>query len=349
MKVVDKASVERYRNMDNIAVELEVLRRYAEQRHPFILGLECAFQSPLKLHFVLEYVPGGMLFNHLRQQEMFSEKMARFYAAEVFLGVEHLHSMRIIYRDIKPENVLVCADGHIKLCDFGLAAIGVTASSTQSSASGRPVLIGTTEYMAPEIIRMLPCGQAVDIWSCGVLLYEMVTGEAPWYHKEQKELQKKITHTKVKLPTWLTNEARSLLRGLLTKEPQQRFGIKAGSAECESDIASIKSHAFFRSMNWKLLILRKLEPPLIPQLSADNPHLDVSNFDSKYTLEPAVLSPPRKPLSQRMEQQFEALSLEYMSPETRDSVTRASIRSSNASSGGAEALLRFKPRRTPVA
>lgn len=83
MKVVDKASIERFRSMDNIATELSVLRRYAEHRHPFILGLECAFQSPTKLHFVMEFVPGGMLFNHLRQQEMFSEKMARFYAAEV--------------------------------------------------------------------------------------------------------------------------------------------------------------------------------------------------------------------------------------------------------------------------
>ena len=83
MKVVDKASVERYRSMDNIATELSVLRRYAEARHPFILGLECAFQSASKLHFVMEYVPGGMLFAHLRSHEMFSEKMARFYAAEV--------------------------------------------------------------------------------------------------------------------------------------------------------------------------------------------------------------------------------------------------------------------------
>ena len=83
MKVVDKAMIERHRSMDNIAVELAVLRQHAEQRHPFILALECAFHSAAKLHFVTEFVPGGMLFNHLRKQEMFSEKMARFYAAEV--------------------------------------------------------------------------------------------------------------------------------------------------------------------------------------------------------------------------------------------------------------------------
>ncbi|EOD27615.1 hypothetical protein EMIHUDRAFT_235470 [Emiliania huxleyi CCMP1516] len=89
------------------------------------------------------------------------------------------------------------ADWLGRLCDFGLAAIGLTAPATQPSASGRPVLIGTTEYMAPEIIRMLEsCGQAVDLWALGVLLYEM----APWYHKEAKELQRKIVHTKPKLP-----------------------------------------------------------------------------------------------------------------------------------------------------
>ena len=78
-------------------------------RHPFILGLECAFQSASKLHFVTEYVPGGMLFNHLRKQEMFSEKMARFYAAETLLALEHLHSQHVLYRDLKPDSMVKCA------------------------------------------------------------------------------------------------------------------------------------------------------------------------------------------------------------------------------------------------
>ena len=158
--------------MDNISTELAILRAHAERRHPFILGLECAFQTASKLHFVMEYVPGGMLFAHLRSHEMFSEKMARFYAAEVMLGLQHLHSLSIMYRDLKPENVLICADGNVKLCDFGLAAMGLTAPATHTSASGRPVLVGTTEYMAPEILRRMQCGQAVDVWALGVLLYE---------------------------------------------------------------------------------------------------------------------------------------------------------------------------------
>jgi len=355
MKVVDKASVERYRSMDNIATELAVLRRYAENRHPFILGLECAFQSPSKLHFVMEYIPGGMLFNHLRKHEIFSEKMARFYAAEVLLGLEHLHSMRIIYRDLKPENVLVCADGNVKLCDFGLAAIGLTASATHVSASGKPVLVGTTEYMAPEVLRRMECGQAVDIWALGILIFEMMTGEPPWWHKDQKELQRKIAHTKFKVPSWFTNEAKTLCRGLLTKDPRERLGVASGSAACASDIGAIKAHPFFRGLSLKMLLLRKLEAPFVPELSVEQPELDVSNFDSKYTLEAPCLSPLRKPLSEGMEQQFEALALEYMSPETRTSlrVSRVSLssRGSNGSDrssvsgsvSGSESMLRFLP------
>ena len=322
MKVVDKASIEKYRSMDNIATELSILRTHAESRHPFILGLECAFQSESKLHFVMEYVPGGMLFAHLRSHEMFSEKMARFYAAEVMLGLQHLHALSIIYRDLKPENVLICADGNVKLCDFGLAAIGLTAPATHTSASGRPVLVGTTEYMAPEVLRRMQCGQAVDVWALGVLLYEMVTGEAPWWHKEQKELQRKIAHTKLRLPTWLTNEAKSIIRGLLTKDPAARLGVKEGSAAYTSDFDALKSHVFFRNLNFRMLAMCKLEAPFIPNLASP---LDVSNFDSKYTLEAPVLSPLRRPLSADMAGQFEALALAYLSPDARDSM-RHSLR-----------------------
>ena len=172
--------------------------------------------------------------------------------------------MHIIYRDLKPENVLVCADGHIKLCDFGLAAVGLTASPTHASSTGKAVLVGTTEYMAPEVLRRVTCGQAVDIWALGVLLYEMVTGEAPWWHKEQKELQRKIVNTKPKLPTWLSSTARGLLRGLLAKEAATRLGVQPDSKVHESDVEAIKSHAFFRNINWAV-------PPELPNPSASLP------------------------------------------------------------------------------
>jgi len=246
------------------------------------------------------------------------------------LGLQHLHELSIIYRDLKPENVLICADGNVKLCDFGLAAVGLTAPATHISASGRPVLVGTTEYMAPEVLRRMQCGQAVDVWALGVLLYEMVTGEAPWWHKEQKELQRKIAHTKLRLPTWLTNEAKSIIRGLLTKDPATRLGVKPGCAAFTSDFAALQSHVFFRNLNFRMLLLCKLEAPFIPNLSSP---LDVSNFDSRYTLETPVLSPLRRPLSAEMEGHFSELHIAYLSPDARNSMRHslASSRDSRAS------------------
>jgi len=183
----------------------------------------------------------------------------------------------------------------------------------------------------------------------------LVLLRSPRWHKDQKELQKKIAHTKLKVPTWFTNEARTLTRGLLTKDPRDRLGVLAGSAACESDTATIKAHPFFRALNLKALLLRKLEAPFVPELSSDAPELDVSNFDTKYTLEAPCLSPLRKPLSEGMELQFEALALEYMSPETRNSLrisrvsclsagSRGSGASASSVSGNGDAMLRFLPR-----
>lgn len=205
----------------------------------------------------MEYVPGGMLFNHLRKHEIFSEKMARFYAAEVMLGLEHLHSLHILYRDLKPENVLICADGNVKLCDFGLAAVGLTASATHTSSSGKAVLVGTTEYMAPEVLRRMECGQAVDVWALGILIFEMMTGEPPWWHRDGKELQRKIAHTKFKVPSWFTNEAKTLTRGLLTKDPRERLGVVADSPTFASDFATLK-------VQCGPLTPPRLEPSILP-------------------------------------------------------------------------------------
>ena len=189
------------------------------------------------------------------------------------------------------------------------------------------MLVGTTEYMAPEVLRRMQCGQAVDVWALGVLLYEMMTGEAPWWHKEQKELQRKIAHTKLRLPTWLTNEAKAIIRGLLTKEPAQRLGVTPNCAQFTSDFGSLQAHAFFRNLNFRMLQLCKLEAPFIPNLSSP---LDVSNFDSKYTLEVPVLSPLRRPLSADMEGTFSELQIAYISPDARDSM-RHSLRISRLS------------------
>lgn len=180
-----------YRSMPNIATELSILRTHAEQCHPFILGLECAFQSASKLHFVMEYVPGGMLFAHLRSHEMFSEKMARFYAAEVMMGLHHLHQLSIIYRDLKPENVLICADGNVKLCDVRCLPQSMNMPTAEPYITCVYVSLGSLPLVSPRrqhtrrhqaaqcslelpstwLRRFSDACNAARLWTCGRSAY----------------------------------------------------------------------------------------------------------------------------------------------------------------------------------
>ena len=121
----------------------------------------------------------------------------------------------------------------------------------------------------------------IAVFALLVTFSTVMTGEAPWWHKEQKELQRKIAHTKLRLPTWFTNEAKTLIRGLLTKDPATRLGVKLGCQAFSSDFPAVQRHGFFRNLNFRMLELCKLEAPFIPSLSPDNPELDVSNFDEK--------------------------------------------------------------------
>lgn len=139
-------------------------------KHPFIVDLIYAFQTDGKLYLILEYLSGGELFVHLEREGIFMEDSASFYLAEIVLALEHLHRQGIIYRDLKPENVLLDAQGHVKLTDFGLCKEAVAEGGTTNT------FCGTIEYMAPEILTRKGHGKAVDWWSLGALMYDMLTG-----------------------------------------------------------------------------------------------------------------------------------------------------------------------------
>ena len=184
------------------------------------MQLHFAFQSKEKLYFVLDY-QGGELFFHLGKHGRFSERWAKLWAAEIILALEHLHCRGVVYRDLKPENILFDSEGHIKLADFGLSKEGVN-----DSTEGAHSFCGTPEYLAPEVLNRKGHGTAVDFWSLGMVLYEMLTGLPPWYTKNRRKLFDRLRNAPLRFPPHVSVEARSVLRGLLCREPSERLDAK---------------------------------------------------------------------------------------------------------------------------
>lgn len=247
----------------NQALRVDTERICMERANsPFIVKLYGAFKTESTLYLVQDYCEAGELYFHLERIGLFTNKVAMFYAAECVLALEHLHSLGIAYRDLKPENIMLCADGHIKLVDFGLAKLGIF-----DCASGARSLVGTTEYLSPEMISKRGHGFAVDWWSLGMVLYEMLSGLPPWYSEDKHEVVERITHQPLRFEGKMSNSARNLLAGLLVKNPYKRLGSKHGATD-------IKSHPYFDTIDWNLLATKQIKAPFIPKLK--------SSSDSKY-------------------------------------------------------------------
>ncbi|PHH73712.1 hypothetical protein CDD82_5313 [Ophiocordyceps australis] len=188
-------------------------------RHPFVVKLFYAFQDHEKLYLILEYGQGGELFTHLKTDKMFSEDVAAFYMAEMLLAISHLHNdLGVVYRDLKPENCLLDADGHLLLTDFGLSKVAVESSDACNS------MLGTVEYMAPEVILGRKYGKAVDWWSFGALGYDLMTGNPPFRGQNHAKIQDNIVRQKLVMPYFISPDAKDLLTRLLRKEPSKRLG-----------------------------------------------------------------------------------------------------------------------------
>jgi serine/threonine protein kinase len=273
LKVLKKDNIIRRNQVEHTKTERSVLGYVS---HPFIVGMHMAFQSRDKLYFLLDYCAGGELFFHLGKVGKFPEPRARFYAAEIILAISYVHSLDIIYRDLKPENVLLDALGHIRLTDFGLSKEGISSSS-----SGANSFCGTPEYLAPEILNRQGHGRAVDWWSLGALLYEMLTGLPPFYCQDRERLFEKIRRSELHYPASLSSESKSLLRGLLTKDPTKRLGSGP------NDASDIKPHRFFKPIEWDRLQRGEISPPWAPQINGTQ---DTSQFDREFTSMP-IFSP----------------------------------------------------------
>ncbi|KAJ2776238.1 hypothetical protein GGI15_004903 [Coemansia interrupta] len=278
MKVLRKASILlKRRQITFTMTERSIL---SEVQHPFIVKLFYAFQSNSKLYLIMEYVAGGELFTHMANERIFSEDQAVFYAAQLVLALAHLHTLGIVFRDIKPENCLLDRHGHLVLTDFGL-------SKTALGEDGRTnTFCGTPSYMAPEILdSSISYEFSVDWWSLGILIYEMLTGSVPFKGKSPAQISKNIAKTKVKYPVYMTPDAKDLIIRLLRKKPDQRLGYGP------KGIDMLKKHRFFRKINWDRLEKDHMSftPPIVPVVASD---CDVSNFATEFTAEelaPSIL------------------------------------------------------------
>ncbi|KAM3141821.1 hypothetical protein pb186bvf_006143 [Paramecium bursaria] len=285
LKILKKKNIEKRKQEEHILVERNVL---IQVQHPFIIRMYYCFHSEEKLFFALEYCPGGELFNLLQKRKVFTEDQARFYAAQIVLALEHLHSKDIIYRDLKPENVLIDAQGYIRITDFGLSKKNVKGAKDAQSVCGTP------EYLAPEILFKQGHGKPVDWWTLGAILYEMLTGLPPFYTQNREDLFESIKFAQLKYPPSLTPAAKSLLEGLFHKNPEKRLGTK-GAQE-------IKDHPWFLNVNWDTLLKKAYKPPFVPLIKSD---IDVSNFDPEFTDQPVdSVDPNSLPISESVNQKY---------------------------------------------
>lgn len=259
MKIMRKADIVRLHQVDHIFSEKFLLSRLS---CPFIIRLYGTFQDYQNLFMLLEYAIGGELFTYLRRAGRFNEETTKFYAAEIICALEYMHALNIVYRDLKPENLLLDARGHIKIADFGFAKI-IPDNRTWT-------LCGTPEYLAPEIILGRGHGRPVDWWALGILIYEMMAGFPPYYDETPFLIYEKILAGKLEFPPHFDSNLCDLLIGLLQPDPQRRFGCGA------RDAADVKAHPWFNDINWEDLSKKLVPAPFVPTVQHPG---DTANFE----------------------------------------------------------------------
>jgi serine/threonine protein kinase len=288
IKSVHKDRLLRSQKVHTVLFERSILGKMS---HPFIVSLCFAFQTPTKFYLGLEYLPGGELFHHFHDKSRLDMDAVRYYVAMIALALDYLHSHGVVYRDLKPENVLLDADGYIKLTDFGL-------SKEIDGATG--TFCGTAEYLAPEVIRREPYGCRIDWWALGILTYELVFGVTPFRHANRSRMFTLIQSREVAFPDAADARIVRLIRGLLAKDPRNRFAFE-----------QVREEPFFEGVSFQDLLEKKVPMRFVPKISdAKEP----SNFDSEFTSESALDSLGTPPVERADFDGFSFIGSQFMQP-----------------------------------
>ena len=262
MKILKKNDIIKQKQVDHVYSEYTILSKL---KHPFIVQLiGVNFEDPKYIYFILEYIQGGELFTLLRSNVTFPVPQTKFYIAHIITVFEYLHSKNIVYRDLKPENILINKNGYLKLTDFGFA------KQLDSEKAKTYTLCGTPEYLAPEIILNKGHGKAVDWWTLGILLLEMLVGIDPFSDDEPMKTYQKILKGKINFPKEIDKDAKSLIKHLLVQDTTKRYGC------LKNGVKDILNHRFFDGFDWKNFVYLSMEAPYIPQIKNDE---DTSNFE----------------------------------------------------------------------
>ena len=275
MKVLDKKKIEQQNIFKYAMTERNVLSII---NFPFIVKLNYAFQTKEKLFLLLDYCPGGDLSKQLQIQTRFSEIKAKFYICEIALAIGELHKHNIIFRDLKPDNIVIDKEGHAMLTDFGLSKEGINDKKLTKS------FCGSVAYLAPEMLNRTGHGKAVDWYLLGVVFFEMLVGLPPYFSNNQEEIFKNIDNAELIIPNFISKKGQNLIRSLLIKNPSERLGSKY-------DVEEIKNHPYFDDVDWNKIYNREYMPPPIirdnnkikffgyPQYFADNNKINDNNKD----------------------------------------------------------------------
>ena len=276
MKSMRKDQIISEGTVDNILVERNILM---EGQCQFILTLSFFFQTPERLYYVCPFIKGGDLFHKLKNDIFLKEDLVRFYAAQVAIALQHLHDLGIAYRDLKPENILIDEDGYIKLCDFG-SSVSIRGTEKETSFAGSP------EYASPEMITYSGHTFMCDWWSFGILIYELLYGNTPFFNMDKTRMFDLINNGSISYPKFIqiegedkprnykvSDEAKNLISKLLEKDPGTRMG--------RNGIKEVKKHPFFSGISFDDLKKKKIKAPFKPNISKDEKDI-TSNFDEEY-------------------------------------------------------------------